>query len=136
MSRIVQFLLSRTTRRGVVVLAIASLLGGCASHGGFSGAQPGGVVQGGQGQALDQDLAGFLTQSPAGGVTTLPESPWGRGVEVTAEAPYDAASGRVCRRLTLLSADSDVRQAVACETSGGWEAQRLVTEVLSTGSAR
>ncbi|PMR70769.1 hypothetical protein CR158_03110 [Halomonas heilongjiangensis] len=136
MSRIVQLLLRRPARNGVVVLGLAMLLGGCAAPGGFSGSQPGGVVQGGRGQPLDENLSGFLSRSPGGAVITLAESPWGRDVEVVADEPYHAASGRECRRLSIVSASTGPQQAVACESAQGWETQRLVTEMLSTGSAR
>ncbi len=136
MSRIVQFLRKRPARNGMAVLGLALLLGGCAAPGGFFASQPGGVVQGGRGQPLDENASDFLSQSPGGAVTTLAESPWGRDVEVVADEPYHAASGRKCRRLSVVSASTGPQQAVACETTQGWETQRLVTEMLSTGSAR
>lgn len=117
----------------MAVVVIALLLGGCAATG---GGQPGSVIQGGQGQALDENLNGFLTQAPGGAVITLVESPWGRDVEVVADEPYHSASGRECRRLSVTSASAGPQQAVACETAQGWETQRLVTEMLSTGSTR
>lgn len=97
----------------------------------------GGTVSGARGTALDENLNGFLAQAPAGAVVSLAESPWGANVEITADAPYFAASGRECRKLTILRANDSTRQVVACETPDGWQSGRLVTEATAnTGSAR
>ena len=42
----------------------------------------------------DENLNGFLAQAPAGAVLNLVQSPWGDNVEIVADAPYLAASGR------------------------------------------
>ncbi|MBB3230151.1 DVU3141 family protein [Halomonas stenophila] len=136
MPTIAHLLLSRPARCGLAVMGCSLLLSGCAALGGFPGSKPGGVVDGGQGQTLDENLSGFLAQAPVGAVITLAESPWGRDVEVMADEPYHAASGRECRKLQVISASDATRRVVACETEEGWESQRLVTDMLSAGSTR
>ena len=136
-----------TTRNGYLrrsalgLLAVAGLaLGGCASPGSMPGTSADGTVQSARATQLDETLSGFLAQAPAGAVVALAESPWGRDVEVIADAPYYAASGRECRHLRIVSArDDGTHQAVACHGTSGWQAQRLVTDSLSTsgtGGAR
>lgn len=93
--------------------------------------QEGGSVVAGQqpGRALDANLSGFLAQSSPGAVITLAESPWGAGVTIIGGAPYHAASGRTCRRLTIEgSRRGETYQAVACEALDGWKSRRLVTQ--------
>lgn len=114
----------------IAVLGLA--LAGCAAP----GAQPGGVAHSTQGDALDENLNGFLAQAPAGAVISLAESPWGENVEVIADEGYFSASGRECRKLQIMSGSDSVRQAVACETSDGWESRRLVTESTTAGRIR
>lgn len=136
MPTIAQSLLSRPSRRGLAVIGFATLLGGCVAQGGYSELQPGGVFHGSHGRVLDENLNGFLSQAPAGAVISLAESPWGSHVEITADAPYFAASGRECRRLHIVSVNTGARRAVACEAADGWVAQRLITDALSVGSTR
>jgi len=130
-----------TTRNGYLrrsALGVFTLLGlalaGCAAPGGQPG--PGSVIQGAKGHALDENLNGFLAQSPAGSVISLAESPWGANVDVVADEPYYAASGRECRKLQVMAASGTVRQAVACETASGWESRRLITEAASARGTR
>jgi hypothetical protein len=132
-----------TTRNGYLrlpTLGLLAMLGltlaGCAAQSSAPGAQPGGVVQGAKGHALDENLNGFLAQSPAGSVISLAESPWGANVEVIADERYLAASGRECRKLRITTSSGSARQAVACETASGWESRRLVTEGTGSGGVR
>ncbi|ATH79339.1 MULTISPECIES: DVU3141 family protein [Halomonadaceae] len=76
----------------------------------------------------DEALNRFLTQSPASGVHTAARTPWGDNVEIIADAPYLAASGRKCRQLQVMEPGGSVRAALACETESGWVHQRLVTQ--------
>lgn len=117
-----------------LLAALGLALAGCAAPGAQPG--PGGVVQGAKGHALDETLNGFLAQSPAGAVVSLAESPWGAGVEVIADERYLAASGRECRKLRIITGSGSARQAVACETAGGWESRRLVTQGTGSGGVR
>lgn len=114
----------------IAMLGLA--LAGCAAP----GAQPGGVAHTTQGDALDENLNGFLAQSPAGAVISLDESPWGENVEVIADERYFSASGRECRQLQVMSGSDSVRRAVACETDSGWESRRLITESTTAGRIR
>lgn len=75
------------------------------------------------------DLNGFLEQAPAGGVLTLSESPWGKDVEIVADEPYFAASGRECRQLRIVSSDASTKSALVCKSSHGWVKQRSITQM-------
>ncbi|WP_447926377.1 DVU3141 family protein [Vreelandella sp. EE27] len=89
--------------------------------------------------ALDNDSAqtinndtinGFLEQSPAGGVVSAANSPWGNNVEIVADQPYLAASGRECRRLQIIATQGENSRALACKTPQGWVNQRVVTQTV------
>ena len=127
---------ARACLRLCLALAMMAALAGCAIQPGSSASASGSLVSGGQGHALDDNLSGFLAQAPAGAVMSLAESPWGANADVIADEPYFAASGRECRQLQIISGGDSARQAVACETSNGWESRRLVTESTTTGRVR
>ena len=76
-------------------------------------------------------LARFLEQAPAGATSSFEQTPWGAGVEVTAEDPYFAASGRSCRSLQVRLKQGPVMPMLACRVGKGtWESVRAVTEAL------
>lgn len=84
------------------------------------------------GRSLDASLARFLTDASAGSVTVLPSSPWGANAEVQADAPYFAASRRICRHLTIRRANAERMVAVACRgEQGNWTSDRLVTALFN-----
>jgi hypothetical protein len=76
--------------------------------------------------AAASTVHGVLETEPAGSRYRLPQSPWGEGVAVELRDLYTAASGRVCRRVTI--DPSGARQpALACRTNGDeWEAVRVL----------
>ncbi|NWN83360.1 MAG: hypothetical protein HLX48_10305 [Halomonas sp.] len=116
--------------------SLLAALSGCVLPNAQQGPGSGVVISQGQsGTPLDANLSGFLEQAPPGAVTDLPTSPWGPNVVVSAEAPYPAASGRICRHVRVDTAHGPVSPQVACKGAQGWEARRLVTEVR-TGGAR
>ncbi|MCB8889532.1 DVU3141 family protein [Vreelandella malpeensis] len=78
----------------------------------------------------DANINGFLEQSPAGGVTSAARSPWGDNVEIIADAPYLAASGRECRQLQIVAMGGDTRRGLVCKTDNGWVNQRVVTQTV------
>ncbi|MDT0500423.1 MULTISPECIES: DVU3141 family protein [unclassified Halomonas] len=121
-------------KRWLIAMSLLAALSGCALQPGSGQLMAGGAVHGSQGKPLDANLSGFLEQAPPGAVTELPQSPWGPGAVVLAEAPYAAASGRVCRQLRVETSRGVVTPQVACESATGWEAKRLVTEVRSGGA--
>ncbi|WP_081193696.1 DVU3141 family protein [Halomonas sp. BC1] len=121
---------SRPARMLLAAVSVA-LVSGCATQ------YPSGSTQQAPQYVLNQDAASlledealnrFLTQSPASGVHTAARTPWGDNVEIIAEAPYLAASGRKCRQLQVMEPGGSVRAALACETPNGWAHQRLVTQ--------
>lgn len=115
----------------VAVLGLA--LAGCAAQ----GPAPGSSTHSASGDTLGDNLNGFLSQSPAGAIINLAESPWGSDVEVIADERYFAASGRECRQLRIVDGEGrNTRRAVACDTGSGWETRRLVTESTVTGGVR
>ena len=80
---------------------------------------------------LPSPLARFLEQAPAGATSSFEQTPWGAGVEVTAEDPYFAASGRSCRSLQVRLKQGPVMPMLACRVGKGtWESVRAVTEAL------
>ncbi|MDT8893931.1 DVU3141 family protein [Halomonas sp. I1] len=120
----------------VLLLALAIGLTGCAAQQGQHAS--GSVIVGSQGTPLGANLNGFLSQSAPGSTVVLQQSPWGGNVEVMADAPYYAASGRTCRHLQIMSLQrSGMRSAVACETAdGSWVSQRLVTQIQAGGASQ
>lgn len=126
--------------RLLAVLLAAGVLGGCSMLSAVSplAAQDAGLVAGEQaGRVLEPAFAAFLAQAPQGSILALAESPWGSQVEVTAGEAYLAASGRHCRKLSLMRvAAAQPESAIACQTAQGWEARRLVTQVIPAGGQR
>lgn len=72
------------------------------------------------------DINQFLSQSPSGGVFYADDSPWGSNVEIIADAPYLAASGRECRKLRVVLGSGTASTALACATPNGWASQRVL----------
>lgn len=69
----------------------------------------------------------FLSNASVGSSTFLAHSPWGAQITVYAHETYHAASGRVCRKLTIT--DAGMRRAgLACRLpDGSWEQVRALT---------
>lgn len=76
--------------------------------------------------ALPAALQTFLEEAPAEGRAVFPHSPWGDSATILAHAPYDAASGRTCRELSIES--GGVRQpGLACRLpNGSWQSVRVL----------
>ncbi|WP_249979302.1 DVU3141 family protein [Vreelandella olivaria] len=124
--------LSRSARMLLAALSVA-VVSGCATNypSGSSSDQPRYVLNNDAAKPIqDESLNGFLAQAPAGGILNLVRSPWGDNVEVVADEPYLAASGRACRRLSIIDASGASRRGLACETSNGWVDQRVITQSL------
>jgi hypothetical protein len=70
----------------------------------------------------------MLADAPAGSLARLDASPWGPGVTVVLHDAYHAASGRICRRVTVQS-EGMSRPGLACQRrDGAWEPVRLLHE--------
>ena len=68
----------------------------------------------------------MLSHEPAGTSAHLEQSPWGENVGVVLHPPYHAASGRICRDVTV-SSNGMRRPALVCERRDGtWEPVRLL----------
>ncbi len=68
----------------------------------------------------------MLSHEPAGTLARLEHSPWGENVEVVLHAPYHAASGRICRDVTV-SSNGMRRPALVCQRRDqAWEPARLL----------
>ncbi len=87
--------------------------------------------------SLPADVSSFLDSAAPGSVVAVPTSPWGSNVEVVAHERYFAASGRICRELTVSNQRDLPKKELACRTSndgkageGTWVTQRLVTGLL------
>lgn len=79
----------------------------------------------------DAALQRVLEDGAAGSVHQLSTTPWGADLSLTLHPPYDAASGRWCRRLTLdpLDPQGQARPALACRARDGklrWEPVRVL----------
>lgn len=119
--------------RARMLLAVlsAAILSGCASYPASNTQQEAQYVLNNDPATLLQDdnLNGFLTQAPAGAVINAPDSPWGNNVEIVADAAYLAASGRECRKLRVVTVDSNnASSALVCKTPNGWVNQRVVAQ--------
>lgn len=136
MHRHSRFFTTHSGRRLGLVLCLAAMLGGCTLPIRPVSESSGVVVGEGAGVQLDAALGGFLSQAPVGAVYSLADSPWGSQVEVIVEDAYLAASGRECRKLKVLRAGAGGEsRELACQNARGWDARRLVTEVV-TGAQR
>lgn len=78
------------------------------------------------------ELNQFLGNAAPGAATTLAQSPWGPNVQVLANAPYFAASGRTCRELEVSQPSGATAYHLACQTDAGtWAQVRPVTRLLN-----
>lgn len=76
--------------------------------------------------ALPAAFQDFLADAAPGSRVVLAESPWGPEVTVYAHHAYYAASGRTCRRLTIMQSGMR-RPALVCRLpGGGWERVRAL----------
>ncbi len=67
------------------------------------------------------ELDQFFSEAPAGAENKLDNSPWGERAEIVVLAPYYAASGRQCRRLTVkLVSSKQVLDELVCGTAAGY----------------
>ncbi|RUR32222.1 DVU3141 family protein [Vreelandella nanhaiensis] len=126
--------IARPARMLLAVLGIA-LISGCTTYP-KSNAQPAQYVLNNDPATLlqDESLNEFLSKSPAGAVLNVGRSPWGHNVEIVADAPYLAASGRECRKLRVVEMGSTARTALVCQTPNGWVNQRVVTQIDSSAT--
>lgn len=122
-------LLIKKGRIWPVILLVSSVLAGCVSQ----PYAPGSAVGEGRGRPLSDDMSGFLSQAPTGAVIQLAESPWGNNVQITANAPYYAASGTECRRIQVQGPTQAKRETLTCAAPGGWTWRRLVVATSPAG---
>ncbi|WMC09210.1 hypothetical protein PU634_08705 [Oceanimonas pelagia] len=100
------------------LVALCLTLAGCASQ------------QENNTNSASTPLNQFLTSAVANATTTLPTSPWGANAQVTAGAPYFAASGKTCRPLQVTQATGTSEQHIACQTQNGeWQLTRSLREL-------
>lgn len=126
--------IARPARMLLAALSVA-VIAGCSTYP-KSNVQPAQYVLNNDPATLlqDESLNDFLSRSPAGAVLNVTRSPWGHNVEVVADAPYLAASGRECRKLRVVEMGSNARTALVCETPDGWVNQRVVTQIDSSAT--
>ncbi|MFU1520074.1 DVU3141 family protein [Vreelandella alkaliphila] len=129
------FSLTRPARMLLAALSVA-VVSGCATYPNSTQQQAQYVLNTDSAKLLsDDNLNGFLSQAPAGAVMNLTRSPWGDNVEIVADAPYLAASGRECRQLQVVESGSGAaRIALTCETPNGWVNQRVLSQSTSATS--
>ncbi len=127
--------LARPARMLLAALSVA-VVSGCATYPNSTQQQAQYVLNTDSAKLLvDDNLNGFLSQAPAGAVINVARSPWGDNVEIIADAPYLAASGRKCRQLRVVEAGSGAaRTALTCETPNGWVNQRVLNQSMSSST--
>lgn len=111
-----------STLKLVIGLATLLLLSGCntlavnsPSLANELNEQPAPVVA----SALDQFLNAAAPQASA----LVADTPWGKQLEISAAAPYFAASGLICRQLSV---GEQQHKALVCQQSNGrWTPSRL-----------
>ena len=80
----------------------------------------------------NSELSQFLNADTAN-AAVLASSPWGPKIQIMAEQPYFAASGRTCRTLQVSRPDDSTQQHIACKAdNGNWTLTRPVTRLLNT----
>jgi surface antigen len=78
------------------------------------------------GAAVAASLQDVLERAPTGSRYRLPQSPWGEGVAVELRDAYTAASGRMCRRVTIDPAGAS-QPGLACRRADGhWQSVRVL----------
>lgn len=125
------FLVVRPARMLLAVLSMAVISGCATSYPSGSASQEQRYVLNDDSAKpiLDESVNGFLDQTPAGGVISVANSPWGDNVEIVADEPYLAASGRECRRLQVIGMSGEARRALVCKASSEeWVNQRVITQ--------
>ena len=81
----------------------------------------------------EKRVSAFLASAAASDVAEFVSTPWGENVLVQAGELYFSASGRYCRKLTVLNNSGNESLQLACEIRpGSWEPVRLVTQLLDT----
>ena len=82
---------------------------------------------------LEDKISIFLTSAAPLSISEFASTPWGKDVLLQAGESYFSASGRNCRKLTVLDIGGNESLQLACEIRGGsWESVRLVTQLLGT----
>ena len=107
-------------------LLVALIISGCATTPSPERGAAISLVGADNAKTLPDDFANFLEEAHAGAIRELASSPWGEDVEVTAGPAYFAASGRVCRPLTITRGE-EVQNGLACRGESGWVKQRLLS---------
>jgi len=127
--------IARPARMLLAALSVA-VVSGCATYPSGNQQQVQYVLGNDTAKPLqDENLNGFLAQAPAGAVLKLVQSPWGDNVEIVADAPYLAASGRECRKLRVIEQGSGAaRTALTCATPNGWVNQRMLLPESQQGA--
>lgn len=124
------FLIARPARMLLAALGIVAITG-CATNypSGSASQQPRYVLNNDAAKPiLDENINGFLSQAPAGGIVSAATSPWGDNIEIVADEPYMAASGRECRRLQIIAMGGEAQRALVCKVSEDWVNQRVITQ--------
>jgi len=80
---------------------------------------------------MEKEISTFLASAAPLSTSGFASTPWGENVLVQVGESYFSASGRNCRKLTVLDNAGDEKLQLACEfRNGSWEPVRLVTQLL------
>jgi hypothetical protein len=115
----------RNAAARALVLALAlSFATGCAVRGDSERTLP--VSMDERAVAVPDAVQDLLSREPAGARVRFSESPWGADLAAELDAIYVAASGRTCRRVTLVSSDAP-RPVLVCRGADGlWHNVRVL----------
>ncbi|GGO79582.1 hypothetical protein GCM10011348_14220 [Marinobacterium nitratireducens] len=118
--------------KATVSLLAALVLAGCSSNqtrDAYSATAQPPVVS--KGQALSQEVSGFLSTGSGQSTRYFASTYWGDNVELTTDATYYAASGRICRQVSVSSmTGTSAGRWLACEGGNGqWVAVRSLSAV-------
>ena len=118
----------------VVVFMVISLVAGCANVLTPNNQLPKTESKIVSESVLEQRFSAFLASAEPLAVSEFTSTPWGENVLVQASEPYFSASGRYCRKFTVINLSGNESLHLACEIRpGSWEQVRPVTQLLSTG---
>lgn len=120
----------------LLALTLVITLSGCAQMYAQHNTTGSVIIGDDQGTPVGASLSGFLNEANRGEVVRLAQSPWGPGVNVHSGQPYYAASGRICRELTVQGSGGE-RVQIACKTANDqWVTRRQIISAQSQGGRR
>lgn len=117
----------------IIALVAIPLLVGCVNMSGSKIQSSGTEKKMMAGLVLNQEVSAFLASAAPLAASEFAATLWGENVLLQTGEPYFSASGRNCRKITVLDTGRNESLQLACEFGDGlWESVRLVTQLLGT----